>query len=436
MYLMNALLNIADETWKVAGQMAPYLLFGFLAAGVLSAFVSPKWLERHLGGPGFLPVFKSVMLGVPLPLCSCGVIAVTASLRQHGASRAAATGFLIATPQTGVDSIAATWGMLGPVLGIFRPVVALLSGLFGGLLVSLFGEPETVTDTRAAKAGACAVGDGCGMEDEPGEGFWARVRHVFHYGFVTLPGDIARPLVIGMIAAGLISALVPTDALAPYIGGGIFAMLVMIAIGIPLYVCATASIPLAVGFVHMGASPGAALAFLIAGPATNAATIATVWNTMGRRTTTLYVFSVALSALVAGLSYDALVSLLGHSGFSTASHAHHEHEMEGANGVFTMLLLAVVVYSVLEQRILRLLRAPRPVPQSPVSTPQIVLSVKGMTCSHCAASVRRELEQIAGAGNVEVDLANGRAVVTGTGLDAEALRKAAAGLGYDVCILA
>ena len=435
MYLVTAILNVADETWKVAGEMAPYLLFGFFAAGLLSAFVSPEWLERHLGGPGFLPVFKSVMLGVPLPLCSCGVIAVTASLRQHGASRAAATGFLIATPQTGVDSIAATWGMLGPVLGIYRPVVALLSGLFGGLLVSLFGEPETTGHAKAVNGDACATGDCCGMENKPGEGSWARVRHVFHYGFVTLPRDIARPLVVGMILAGMISALVPTDSLAPYIGGGIFAMLAMIAIGIPLYVCATASIPLAVGFIHMGASPGAALAFLIAGPATNAATIATVWKTMGRRTTVLYVFSVALSALIAGLSYDAFVTLIGHSGFAVASHHHHEGEMGGMSGLFTILLFAVIVYSVLEVKLLGLLKGMRSAPV-PVERPHVTLSVKGMTCSHCAARVRRELEQTAGAGNVEVDLAGGRATIIGSGLDGEALRKAVAGLGYDVSVLA
>jgi len=434
MYLFTELLKVADETWNVAGQMAPYLLFGFFAAGVLSAFVSPEWLERHLGGPGFLPVFKSVMLGVPLPLCSCGVIAVTASLRQHGASRAAATGFLIATPQTGVDSIAATWGMLGPVLGIFRPVVALLSGLLGGLLVSLFGEPETASVAEDKVGTACATGN-CGMEERPGEGFWARVLHVFHYGFVTLPGDIARPLLVGMILAGVISALVPPDALAPYIGGGILAMLAMIAIGIPLYVCATASIPLAVGFIHMGASPGAALAFLIAGPATNAATIATVWNTMGRRTTLLYVFSVAVSALAAGLCYDALVSVMGHSGFSAASHAHHEHEMAGGSNLWTLLLLAMVVYSVKEKSILGFLYALRTTPQAPAVAPQVTLSVKGMTCSHCAASVRRELEQAAGAGNVEVDLAAGKAMVRGSGLDGEALRQAVAKLGYDVSLL-
>ena len=433
MDLLDCLLNIADETWTVAGQMAPYLLFGFFAAGVLSAFVSPEWLERHLGGPGFLPVFKSVMLGVPLPLCSCGVIAVTASLRQHGASRAAATGFLIATPQTGVDSIAATWGMLGPVLGIFRPVVALLSGLFGGLLVSLFGEPETPAAAKSGGGQTCSDGACCGMENKPGEGFWARVRHVFHYGFVTLPRDIARPLVVGMIVAGLIGALVPPNALAPYIGGGLFAMLVMIAIGIPLYVCATASIPLAVGFIHMGASPGAALAFLIAGPATNAATIATVWNTMGRRTTLLYVFSVALSAFVSGLAYDALVSAIGQSGFAMATHHHHAAEMEGAGGAFTLLLLGVVAYSVMEPRILARFRGVRTAPA--VEAPRVTLRVKGMTCSHCEAAVRKELERIAGPGNVDVDLASGKATITGTGLDAEALRKTVAALGYDVAVL-
>jgi copper chaperone CopZ len=145
------------------------------------------------------------------------------------------------------------------------------------------------------------------------------------------------------------------------------------------------------------------------------------------------VFSVAVSALVAGLSYDALVVLIGHSGFSVATHQ-HEHEMGGASGMFTMLLLAVIVYSVLEARILGLLKGMRPA-APPIDTPHVTLSVKGMTCSHCAARVRRELEQTAGAGNVDVDLAGGQATITGSGLDGEALRKAVAGLGYNVCVL-
>ncbi len=431
------LLRVAVETWQVAGEMAPYLLFGFLAAGALSAFVSPAWLERHLGGPGFMPVLKSVLLGVPLPLCSCGVIAVTASIRSRGASRAAATGFLLSTPQTGVDSILATWGMLGPVLGVARPVIALFSGLAGGLLVGLLGEKETPKNGPAEKP-ACS--DGCcsgGHDDEAPATAGARILHALHYGLVVLPRDIARPLVAGVALAGLISALVPPDALSPYLGGGLAAMLAMIALGIPLYVCATASIPLAVGFMHMGASPGAALAFLIAGPGTNAATVATVWKMMGPRTCLVYLFTVAATALLAGLAYDGMIGGLGGFGVHLAGHAHHEAELAaGAGGhVFALLLLAVLAHSVYEKRINRLFTRKMEVETAPPPEGgRVVLHVKGMTCSHCAAAVTRALKAASGSGDVLVDLEKGRAEVSGASASPEVLRQAVADLGYDVTV--
>src|SRR5271157_3506213 len=140
--MYNLAFSVARESWLVFGQMAPYLLFGFLAAGVLSVCISPEFIERHLGGRGFQPVLKATLFGVPLVLCSCGVIPVTASVRRHGASRAAATSFLLSTPQTGIDSVAITWALLGPVVAVFRPIIAFLTGLLGGVLVWLFGEAE------------------------------------------------------------------------------------------------------------------------------------------------------------------------------------------------------------------------------------------------------------------------------------------------------
>lgn len=427
---MNVVLNIVRETWLVTGEMAPYLLFGFLVAGALSAFVSPEWFERHLGGRGFTPVFKSVLLGVPLPLCSCGVIAVTASIRARGASRAAATGFLLSTPQTGVDSILATWGMLGPLMGVFRPVIALLSGLLGGALVMLLGEPEDAGRQDGAATAACCS-DGCHAGDDPRPaGGGAKTLHALHYGLVTLPADIARPLVVGMVIAGAVSALAPPGVLGPSLGTGLPAMLVMIAVGVPLYVCATASIPLAVGFIHLGVSPGAALAFLIAGPATNAATLATVWKMMGRRTALLYLAAVVLTALTAGLGFDALA--LGFSGGSLdPAHALHGEETEGGP-LWAAALVGVLVWSVLEPRVLRRVSraaGERPIPAGMAT---VTLEVGGMTCSHCAGAVERALREAAAGAGVVVDLAAGRATVTGADLSAEALAQAVARLGYDV----
>jgi len=246
--------------------MAPYLLFGFGIAGILQVILPDTWLQKHLGGSGLKPVIKAVLLGVPLPLCSCGVIGVSASLRRQGASRAAITGFLIATPQTGVDSILATWGLLGPVLGVFRPLIAFVTGIAGGAAVALVERKEECC--TSARSNDRPDQECCPVDGKVKRG----LLEVLRYGFVTLPRDIAKPLVVGIVLSGLMGALLPQDVLAPYIGGGMLAMVVMVAIGIPLYVCATASIPLAVGFIHLGASPGAALAFLIAGPATNAAT--------------------------------------------------------------------------------------------------------------------------------------------------------------------
>ena len=428
---MGMILDITRETWEVTGQMAPYLLFGFLVAGALSAFVSPEWFERHLGGRGFTPVLKSVLLGVPLPLCSCGVIAVTASIRARGASRAAATGFLLSTPQTGVDSILATWGMLGPLMGVFRPVIALVSGLLGGALVMLFGEPETPTPGKDASCGGASCSDGCHAGDEPRPaGGWAKTLHALHYGLVTLPADIARPLVVGMVIAGAVSALAPPGVLGPSLGTGLPAMIAMILVGVPLYVCATASIPLAVGFMHLGVSPGAALAFLIAGPATNAATLATVWKMMGRRTALLYLAAVVLTALGAGLGFDALA--LGFSGGSLdPAHVMHGEEAEGGP-LWAAALAVVLVWSVLEPRVLR--RVSRAAGERPISAGMaaVTLEVGGMTCSHCAGAVERALRGAAGGADVSVDLAAGRATVTGGNLSAEALVQAVAGLGYDV----
>jgi uncharacterized membrane protein YraQ (UPF0718 family) len=293
------LLAILGAAWDTTRQMAPYLLFGFLVAGALSVVISPEFVERHLGGRGLWPVLKAALFGVPLPLCSCGVIPVATSLRRHGASRGATTAFLLSTPQTGVDSILVTYSLLGPVFAVFRPVVAFVTGLLGGWLV----------DAREREA----VG---GSDDPPPceddccrpRGRRNPVWRALRYGFVDLPADIGRPLLAGLAVAGLIAGLVPDDFFAGVLGTGIVGMLAMMAVGIPLYVCATASVPIAAALMAKGVSPGAAMVFLVTGPATNAATVATVWKVLGRRTALTYLGVVAVSALGSGLLLDGLLT--------------------------------------------------------------------------------------------------------------------------------
>lgn len=288
--------DIVQRFWGVLLEMAPYLLFGFVAAGVLSALISPETVQRHLGGRGLAPVFKAALFGIPLPLCSCSVIPVTVSLRKHGASKGAATAFLLATPQTGVDSILVTLGMLGPVFAVVRPVVALLTGLVGGGLVDALEHHDDAAEMLPCTDECCT-----GSE----RGWFTRM---WRHAFVTLPRDVARPLILGTLVAALIGALVPEHFFSMHTRNEFVQMLIMLAAGVPLYVCATASVPIAAALIVKGVSPGAALVFLIAGAATNAAGITTIWTLMGRRATVIYLATVGGMALASGAVINLITS--------------------------------------------------------------------------------------------------------------------------------
>lgn len=287
--------QIGVEFWMVLAEMSPYLLFGFLVAGLLSALISQRIVERHLGGRGLWPLVKASVFGVPLPLCSCGVIPVSMSLHKHGASRGSTVSFLLSTPQTGVDSIFVTLSLLGPVFAIFRPLAAFATGIFGGAMVNIFGgrqeqEKEKCTD------------ECCSIEVKTN-----KLVRGLRFGFVVLPRDIGRAMLIGLVIAAFISAVVPKDFFAQYLGTGIFAMVVMMVLGIPVYVCATASVPVAAALLAKGITPGAAIVFLMTGPATNAAAFVTIWKTLGARTAVTYIISVAACALASGILLDYVI---------------------------------------------------------------------------------------------------------------------------------
>ncbi|MBI9020221.1 MAG: permease [Verrucomicrobia bacterium] len=279
--------------------MAPYLLLGFFVAGVLGAFVPVAFIENHLGKRGLWQIVKASLLGVPIPLCSCSVIPVAASLRRHGATKGAAISFLTSTPQTGVDSIAATWGLLGPLFATFRVMVAFITGCVCGSAVEAFTHPSEEN------------GNGCEDENCPscnpksGAHKW---KQVFTYGFGVLPRDIGKALLVGILVSGLLGALVPADFFTLYLSSEWLSMLAVLGLGIPLYVCSTGSIPIALAMIGMGLSPGAALVFLITGPATNAATIATVLKTMGRQVVFIYLTTLAGCSLTAGWLLNRILS--------------------------------------------------------------------------------------------------------------------------------
>ncbi|MBN1554501.1 MAG: SO_0444 family Cu/Zn efflux transporter [Phycisphaerae bacterium] len=326
------LLDIPMDFWGVLAEMGPYLLFGFFAAGVLSVLISPGWIERNLGGGGVWPILKASAFGVPLPLCSCSVIPVSTSIRRHGASKGATTAFLISTPQTGVDSIFATLSLLGWVYAIYRPIVALITGLLGGAAVSLTGrdDPESDAPSEACHEACCHH---CEDQKQPG-----RFQRAVLYGFVTLPRDIGLTLLIGIAAAALISALIPEGYFSELVPRGPLQILVLMLAGIPVYICATASIPVAAGLIVAGVSPGAAFALLMTGPATNAATVATIWKVLGRRACLVYMATIMAGGFFGGLLLDQIL---------TPQQIHHAMKHAGWMPMWVKHASAVVLLAVL-----------------------------------------------------------------------------------------
>ncbi len=326
------------EFWNTIAEMSPYLLFGFFVAGVISVLISQKTVERHLGGRGFWPLFKATIFGIPLPLCSCGVIPVSISLHKHGASKGSTIAFLLSTPQTGVDSIFVTLSLLGPVFAIYRPLVAFATGLIGGTAVDIF---DRSTQNENLPPEKC-TGECCSSEHKNG-----RFIRGLKYGFGTLPRDIGEPMLIGLVVAAFISALVPEGFFADYLGTGIFAMIIMMLLGIPVYVCATASVPVAAALIMKGLTPGAALVFLMTGPATNAASFATIWKALGRTTAIIYLASVAGCALLGGILLDLLVSK---SSFEDLTLLQGQMLPDFVKYISAIALLAVIGYGIASKR--------------------------------------------------------------------------------------
>jgi len=308
--MTDTLTAILRSTWEMYLDAAPWLILGIVAAGLIHALMPEGLLGKWLGGDGSGSVIKAALVGAPLPLCSCGVLPAAVGLRKEGASKGATVSFLISTPETGPDSIAISYALLGPVMAVARPIAAVSSAIFSGLLTNAFVRGETVQPVAEPVAASCSsgCGDSCaGDKPNANAPITRRVWGGIRYAFSDIMDDIALWLAIGLGVAGVLSALVEPEALGVY-GSGIGAMLVMLAVGVPIYVCATASTPIAAGLMAVGVSPGAALVFLLAGPATNIATLGVVGKDLGPRALTAYLLGIGLSALASGLILDAVLA--------------------------------------------------------------------------------------------------------------------------------
>jgi hypothetical protein len=439
--IWDRVVDIATAFWATLAEMSPFLLLGFAVAGVLHVFIPTSFVRRHLGGGGITSAAKASAFGVPLPLCSCGVIPVGAALRRQGAGKGATTSFLISTPQTGVDSVLVTYALMGIVFAVVRPIAALVSGIVGGVLVTFLADDapspvpaETPSDVEQE---ACCPGDSCDADSEaPGN----RVIEALRYGFLTMPADIGRALLVGLVLAALITALVPQGALGDLLGlqasaslwRELGSMALMVLVGVPIYVCATASVPVAAALIISGVSPGAALVFLMTGPATNGATLATIWKVMGRRTAGVYLATVVLSAIGSGLAVNALFRSLP---IEPVSHAHQvlPFWVEWSSAAVLLAVLATAIVRSRSKGSLADGAETADPDESPAagSMDRWTFRVSGMTCSHCVAAVRDALGECSGVRSAEVDLDAGRASVIGRDVDPDAAEKVIRELGYD-----
>lgn len=393
----------------LTAEMAPYLLLGFLLAGVLHVFVPRQIYSRYLSKNDFCSVLLSALFGIPLPLCSCGVIPTAASMRKEGASKAATVSFLISTPQTGVDSIAATASLLGGPFAIIRPVVAFATALFGGMLTALFDKKED---------GGIAPEQQCGPALPTG--FFAKCREALKYGFVDMIGDIGKNLVIGLLVAGAISVLLPDDFFSMFADRPFLNMLIVLVVSVPMYLCATGSVPIAAALMLKGLSPGAALVLLMAGPATNMASIMVVGKVLGRRTLIIYLASIIVGAIGFGTVVDTLLP----AGWFAVKEGHISACCHGAE-IPAWKIAAAAILSVL-----LIVSFIKNCHHKTTMTMGKEFKIKGMSCSHCKANVEKAIMSVEGVESVTVDLSSGTASVQGE-VGAQKIVDAVTAAGYE-----
>jgi uncharacterized membrane protein YraQ (UPF0718 family) len=346
---------------ELSNAMAPYILFGLLFAGLLHEFVPDTLVTKHLGKDNIFSVIKATLFGVPLPVCSCGVIPLAAGIKKSGASKGSTLSFLISTPITGVDSILATYGIFGWIFTIYRVITSMIIAMVAGILTNLFDKEEiddkpafsavkapntfspAISMPKKEETSCCSTDSSCCGTEE--KSFW--LTNALRYAFVTLLGDIAKPLVWGLLIGALITVAIPQSISDILIEYSWFSYVIVIAIAVPMYVCATASLPIAAGLMLSGVSAGAAFVFLSAGPATNTVTIGVVKKMLGARSLTIYLGSIVIGSIMFGLGLDYLFSA---SDINPASLIHMDEEAGVVAIVSSIVLWGIVGYLLMRKK--------------------------------------------------------------------------------------
>ena len=384
-------------------EMSPFLMLGFLISGLLYIIISKETIANNLGKPGALSVIKAAIFGVPMPLCSCGVIPVAASLYKRGASKGATLSFLISTPQTGVDSILITYGMLGPIFAMARPVIALITGVIGGLFTEqIISEDYTTSIKTNHKHPKKALKD------------------AIKYAFISLPQDIAWPLIKGILMAGLITLLIPDNFFQDYGITGWSAMILMSVLSIPMYICATASVPIAAGLISSGIEPGAAFVFLMAGPATNIATISVIINTLGKKIVYIYLSTIFTCSIIFGALINKFIIINLNSMHHQMNHNHWLNILSG------LLLLAVCIYAISNKFFIK------DGIENLKNKADLSFIVKGMTCNHCKETVTEAINTCDGITDIRINLESGETYIYGNNLNKQQIITSINNIGYSV----
>lgn len=411
------LINFWENLIEIYLEIAPYLFIGLAFSGFLHILFKKDFIANHLGKSNFSSVIKASVLGVPLPLCSCGVIPTALYLRKQKASKGATLSFLISTPQTGIDSIIATYGMMGPVFAIFRPVIAFVMGIIGGISANLFLKNKkneiAYDELDDAKHNHNSNHNCTSCSVTPAEPLTLKDKLIvgLKYAFVEFLDDISIQLIIGIVLAAIISFAIPDEFFVKYGGNGLPGMLIMMLFAIPLYVCATASIPIAVSLILKGISPGAALVFLITGPATNIATITLIARALGKKTIVVYLSVIALMAIASAYLLNFIFTLVGQHNLMNHIHEHADNNM--------LLSIITIIFSILLfMSLLRKVKG-RYFNKSQLKEAKIMNNVKrfyinGMTCNHCVDHVKNAIMDVEGVTEAYVKLNEKSADVEGS----------------------
>lgn len=428
-----------EELWFLLLEMAPWLLLGLVFAGILKVYFPQKHIDKYLGKSNFKSALNASLLGIPMPLCSCGVIPTGISFYKNGASKGATNSFLISTPQTGVDSIFATYSMLGWPFAVLRPFVAFITGVFGGVLTNIFIKDKLKKEIKPASPfadfkidkGTTGISDktcnddSCGCHEPKTEDNRHALIRAADYAFVELLQDISKWLIIGFLVAALISVVLPNDFFSAFKGLGLLEILVVLAASVPIYICATGSIPIAAVLLMKGVSPGAALVFLMAGPATNVATMTVLGKTMGRKSLLIYLATITGGAIIFGLLTNWLIP--ADFILQYVVHIHGDGEGHEMLPKWLMLTSAIILilsmaggyfYSIVSKK------------NKMAKVEGIIVKVEGMTCSHCEATVKRNLEALSGITNVVADNKNNTVKITGSNINLHKVESTVNGLGY------